>query len=70
MVPSFITDDLLFVSKAILGQFARESVIEGATSAAKLVNIDVMKIGNILPPKKVDNGFAAKMIMQEAAEIN
>ena len=34
----------------------------------KLVNIDVMKIGSILPPKKVDIGFAAKMIVQEAAE--
>ena len=27
-----------------------------------------MKIGSILPPKKVDIGFAAKMIVQEAAE--
>ena len=51
MVP-FITEDLLFISKAILGKFIRESVIDGATSAEKLVNIDVMKIGSILPPKK------------------
>ena len=67
MVP-FITEDLLFILKAILDKFIREPVIEGATTAVKLINIDIMKIGNILPPKKVDIGFAKKMIVQEVAE--
>ena len=67
MVP-FITEDLLFILKAILGKFIREPVIEGATTVVKLINIDIMKIGNILPPKKVDIGFAKKMIVQEVAE--
>ena len=69
MVP-FIAEDLLFVLEAILNKFIRESVIEGATTDAKLVNVDVINKGNMLPPKKIDIEFAAKMIVQEAAAKN
>ena len=60
MVP-FIAEDLLFVLEAILNKSIRESVIEGATTDAKLVNVDVINKGNMLPPKKVDIEFAAKI---------
>lgn len=38
---------------------------KGRATAVKLVKIDVMKKDNIVLPKKVDTGFAAKMLVQE-----
>ena len=64
MVP-FLAQELQTILEAILTKFVKKSVLEGATTCAKIANIDVMKKDNLLPPKKVDIGFAAKMSMQK-----
>ena len=50
----------------LLEKFIKKSVLEEATTAAKLSKIDVLKKGNILSPKKVEVGFACKILVQEA----
>ena len=47
-------------------KFITKSVLEEATTAAKLSKIDVLKKENILSSKKVDAGFACKILLQEA----
>jgi len=63
MVP-FLTQDLQTILEAVLTKFIKKSVLEGATTCAKLASIDVDKSENLLPSKKVDVGFAAKMTVQ------
>ncbi|XP_048580627.1 uncharacterized protein LOC116610226 [Nematostella vectensis] len=60
MVP-FLTQDVQTILEAILSKFVKKSVLQEATTCAKLANIDVSKSDNLLPPRKVDVGFAAKM---------
>ena len=50
----------------LLEKFIKKSVLEEATTVAKLSKIDVPKKENILSPKKVDVGFACKILLQEA----
>jgi len=64
MVP-FLSEELQCILKAILGKFVKQSVLDEATTAVKLVKIDVMKKDSIVAPKKVDTGFAAKMLVQD-----
>ena len=60
-----MTEELNTILWALLGKFIKKSVLDEATTAAKLSKIDVLKKENILPPKKVDAGFACKILLQE-----
>ena len=42
--------------------FGDKSVLDEATTAAKLSKIDVLNKKNTLPPMKADTGFACKII--------
>ena len=59
-------EELYTVLLAILGRFIKKSVLDEATTAAKLSKTDVLNKKSILPPKKADIGFACKITLQEA----
>lgn len=65
MLP-FMAEELYTILWTLFEKFIKKSVLEEATTAAKLSKIDVLKKGNILSPKKVDVGFACKILLQEA----
>ena len=62
----FMAEELYTILWTLLEKFIKKSVLEEATTAAKLSKIDVLKKENILSPKKVDVGFACKILLQEA----
>jgi len=62
----FMAEELYSILWTLLEKFIKKSVLEEATTAAKLSKIDVLKKENILSPKKVDVGFACKILLQEA----
>jgi len=65
MLP-FMAEELDTILWTLLEKFIKKSVLEEATTAAKRSKIDVLKKENILSPKKVDVGFACKILLQEA----
>ena len=65
MLP-FMAEELYTILWTLLEKFINKSVLDEATTAAKLSKIDVLKKENILSPKKVDVGFACKILLQEA----
>ena len=65
MLP-FMAEELYTILWTLLEKFIKKSVHEEATTAAKLSKIDVLRKENILSPKKVDVGFAWKILLQEA----
>lgn len=60
----FISEDLFDLMKAIMKKFIKKSVLEEATTASKLVAIDIDKKENLM--KKVDIGFATKAFVDKA----
>ena len=48
-----------------MSKFVKKDVIDTASSSAKLVNIELEKEDNLLPPKDVDVGFAVKAITEK-----
>ena len=65
MLP-FMAEEFYTILWTLLEKFIKKSVLQEATTAAKLSKIDVLKKENILSPKKVDVGFACKILLQEA----
>lgn len=59
MVP-FITSDLVSVMKCLMRKFIKSDIIDKATSADRLVKIDIEDTNNQLIYKKIDIGFKAE----------
>ena len=53
-------DDLKYVIHSIMEKFIKPEILQGAKTPAKLVSVDPMDKGNILPYKEVEIGFATK----------
>ena len=65
MMP-FITDDLCDILKSLICRFAKDSVLTEASSPYKLAYIDVSDQSTWLPQDKLDPGFAARRILEQA----
>ena len=65
MLP-FMAEESYTILWTLLEKFFKTSVLDQATTAAKLSKINVLNKENLLSPKKVDIGFACKIILQEA----
>ena len=62
----FRAEELYIILWTLLETFVTTSVLDQAATAAKLSKIDVLNKENLLSPKKVDVGFACKILLQEA----
>jgi len=54
----FMAEELYTILWTLLEKFVKTSVLDQATTAAKLSRIDVLKKENLLSPKKVNVGFS------------
>lgn len=63
----FMAEELYTILWTLLKKFVQKSVLDQATTAAKLSKIDVLKKENLLSPKKVDVGFACKILLQRGS---
>lgn len=61
----FMAQDLAYIVRSAMSKFVKKDVINTASSSAKLVNIELEKEDNLLPPKDVDVGFAVKAITEK-----
>lgn len=61
----FMAQDLAYIVRSAMSKFVKKDVIDTASSSAKLVNIELEKEDNFLPPKDVDVGFAVKAITEK-----
>ena len=62
---AFMAQDLAYIVRSAMSKFVKKDVIDTASSSAKLVNIELEKEDNLLPPKDVDVGFAVKAITEK-----
>ena len=61
----FMAQDLAYIVRSAMSKFVKKDVIHTASSSAKLVNIELEKEDNLLPPKDVGVGFAVKAITEK-----
>ena len=64
MLP-FMAEYIYDILHIILEKFIKKSIMEKATSMAKLAKVDVMEKENLVHAKNVDIGFATKKIISD-----
>jgi len=65
MLP-FLGEELHALVRGLMSRFIKKTVLDNATTAAKLCKIEVDDDKNCVEPKKVDVGFAVKALLRAA----